>query len=364
MREKGKTTSTDQNIPPVVLILGADHGLKMRHVEGLRRSLVDEQYSTFDYQEIDGRTASAAEILAAAQMLPLASRRRLVVVRAVEKLRPAEQQKLADGIKGLAPRQGQTPAACLVLITDDEDSEKQQSAVKLLEAAVKTCGSVISAKAPTTSGAVQIVRQTAAELGVEIAGDAAEILIHRVGTETDVLAAELEKLRSYAGGSKITARHVEEAASSSLEYNIFALTDAVGRRDRASALRVLHSLLASGTSPYAVIPMLARQFRILWIAKLFAERKALNEQSLKSVPQELKKLIPQDPDISKMHWRADLLAKEAASFTWEELERNMKLIFDADLRMKGILDGAEDQRALLETLIVRLCSRSAAKSRV
>ncbi|MGC8833547.1 MAG: hypothetical protein ACP5R4_05785, partial [Armatimonadota bacterium] len=112
------------------------------------------------------------------------------------------------------------------------------------------------------------------------------------------------------------------------------------------------------------IPMLARQFRILWIAKLFAERKILNEQSLKSVPQELKKLIPQDPDISKMHWRADLLAKEVASFTWEELERNMKLIFDADLRMKGILDGAEDQRALLETLIVRLCSRSAAKSRV
>jgi DNA polymerase-3 subunit delta len=365
MRGKEKRSDASPDVPVVVLIHGADHGLKMRRIEELRRSLVDEQYSTFDYQEIDGRAVGAAEILAAAQMLPFASRRRLVVVRSVEKLRPAEQQQLASGIKELAPRQGQNPAACLVLVTDDEESEKQQAAVKTLEAAVRACGgSVISAKAPKSAGATQLVRQIAAELGAEIAADAAEMLIHKVGTETDVLTTELEKLHSYAGGGRITAKHVEEAASSSPEYDIFALTDAVSRRDRTSALRVLHSLLASGTSPYAVIPMLARQFRMIWIAKLFAERGVLNEQSLKSMPQELKKLIPQDPDISKMSWRAHLLAEEAASFTWEELEKKMKLVFDADLRMKGILEGAEDQRALLETLIVRLCSRSAAKSRV
>jgi len=339
----------------VVLITGADHGLKMRRVEEIRRAVVDEQWAAFDCVQIDGRSASASEIIAAAQVLPVASKRRLVVVRAVERLRPIEAQRLAEQLPLIVPQSGAQPAACLVLVTDEEDAEKHRSVAPALEKAVKQYGQVLALK--LSGGAGQVVQRLAAEMGIRISPEAAAALTQRSGNDTDMLAAELRKLHDYAGGGEITPDHVDDAAAATAEYSIFVLTDAVGRRDRPAALKCLHALLASGTSPYMVLPMLARQFRLLWQAKLVAERKPLTESTLRSLPAEIKTLLPRDPDISRMAWRAGSLARESAVFGWDDLERCLRLVFDADLRMKGIEEGAEDHRAVLETLVVRLCTR-------
>lgn len=344
-----------------MLITGTDHGLKMRRVEEIRRALVDEQWAAFDCVQIDGRSASASDIIGAAQVLPMASRRRLVVVRSVERLRPAEAQRLAEQLPSLVPHAGSQPTACLLLLTDEEDAEARRSVAPALERAVKQCGQVLTLK--PAGSAAQIVQRLAAEMGLRITREAAMALALRSGTDNDILSAELKKLGDYAGGGEITTDHVNDAAAATAEYSIFALTDAVGRRDRPTALKCLHALLASGTSPYMVIPMLARQFRVLWQAKLVAERKPLTENTLRSLPAEIKAILPRDPDISRMAWRAEQLARESAAFGWNDLERCLHLVFDADLRMKGIEEGAEDYRAVLETLIVRLCTRSSGASR-
>ncbi|MGQ9524193.1 MAG: DNA polymerase III subunit delta [Armatimonadota bacterium] len=346
----------EADIPPVLLITGPDHGMKMRRVEELRAALVDEEWVAFDCVHIDGRSASAADIIAATQVVPVASKRRLVVVRAVERLRPPEAQRLAELLPLLVPQSGSLPTACLVLMTDEEDTERHRQVATVLEKAVKQCGHVLELK--PTRNIREIVQRLASEMGIRISAEAAEALAQRSGTDTDVLVAELQKLHNYAGGGQVTPAHVNEAAAATAEYSIFALTDAVGRRDRPGALKCLHALLASGASPYMVLPMLARQFRLLWQAKLVAERKPLTETTLRSLPADIKALLPRDPDISRMAWRAQELARESAAFSWDDLERCLRLVFDADLRIKGIEEGAEDHKAVLETLVVKLCTRS------
>ena len=348
-------------IPAVLLITGPDYGLKCQRVDAIRNALVAPQFEAFDYAVVDGRSAKAEDILAAARVLPFASQRRVVMVRAVERLRPADVQAIADALPGLCPKAGEAPTVCLMLLTEEEDQEKRRGAPLPLEKAVRAAnGLVLNLKPLTQYAAAATIQRMAAEMGVRVGRAAAEALANRAGTDTDVLDSELRKLAEYAGGQEITAKHVEEAASASAEYTVFALTDAVGKRDRAEALKALHSLMSAGVSAYRVLPMLARQFRLLWQAKVLAEHRMLNERAMKSIPAEVKALLPRDPDIGRMAWRADAFAREVDLFSWKELERNLGLVFDADLRIKGIEDGAEDPRVTLEMLVMRLCTREPA----
>ena len=62
------------------------------------------------------------------------------------------------------------------------------------------------------------------------------------------------------------------AASAGAVASVFELTDAVGERDVARALRVLHRLLGSGETPLGVSAMLGRHVRALIGARALAAR--------------------------------------------------------------------------------------------
>ena len=74
------------------------------------------------------------------------------------------------------------------------------------------------------------------ERGVEAEPDACAALVQLVGDDLHALAAEVDKLSTWAAGEPIGAREVEELAAAAADTPTFTLTDAWGARDPARAL--------------------------------------------------------------------------------------------------------------------------------
>jgi DNA polymerase-3 subunit delta len=87
------------------------------------------------------------------------------------------------------------------------------------------------------------VAEQFARLGARADTEACRTLVEIVGDDLDELAAEVQKIATWAGGEPITARDVTVLAAGSGETAIFALTDAWGRRDVAAVLAAAESML-------------------------------------------------------------------------------------------------------------------------
>lgn len=110
----------------------------------------------------------------------------------------------------------------------------------------------------------QWLNQEAKGLGKTLALAAAQRLVEIVGDNLAELSQELEKLALYAGGEKtLTPNLVNQLATHSRTFNIFALVDALGEPGAHKRLTALGQLLDLGEPPARILVMLARQLRLL-----------------------------------------------------------------------------------------------------
>ena len=74
----------------------------------------------------------------------------------------------------------------------------------------------------------------------------------------------LDKAATWAGqGKVIELEAIEETVAPTRVEKIFALTDAIGRRDLPEATRLVHNALDGGSHGLMVLTMIARQLRHL-----------------------------------------------------------------------------------------------------
>lgn len=107
----------------------------------------------------------------------------------------------------------------------------------------------------------------------QISAEAARMLVESLGDNLRMLASEVDKLGVYVGqGGEIQADDVREMTPVARQSKVFDLTDALARRDTATALALLHELLAHGESPLGIVALTAFQTRSLMQVKLLSER--------------------------------------------------------------------------------------------
>lgn len=115
---------------------------------------------------------------------------------------------------------------------------------------------------PLTS--LEVERWTQEEVkkrGGAIDAGAVRLLTASVGNDLWRMGNEIGKL--VAGDASITEDVVREDVLSKTESVIFAFTDALGARNRDTALRLLGNERAAGIEPLHLLSMMIRQFRIL-----------------------------------------------------------------------------------------------------
>ena len=91
-----------------------------------------------------------------------------------------------------------------------------------------------------------------------------EHLFLRSGTDMNVLSNEAEKLIALVGDREIIdSKDIDAVCPEQLAMSIFRLTDAIGMKNRKTAVEAYEKLLASNEPPLRILYMLNRQFHLL-----------------------------------------------------------------------------------------------------
>jgi DNA polymerase-3 subunit delta len=174
---------------------------------------------------------------------------------------------------------------------------------------------------------------------VQLDPAAAEALVEALGADVARISIELEKLALY--GRPITADELPLLVPDARQSTIFVLVNALGRRDRARALQTLETLVREGEYLPLALTFLATQFRTALVVK---EANLRNAQQVQGHFQR--------SGIQMWGSRAEQVWATAAKFSTQQLERGLKLIFEAD---RDLRSARPDDRTIMENFVVNLC---------
>ena len=245
---------------PVYVLFGADSAAADELLCALREALVQPGMEAFDFESVHADEIEVPILLQHIRQPPVASKRRLVVVRGVDQLLKGRQKKEQEGD---SPRAGQLgellaglaclPEACAVALTCDY-SRAMQNAL----AAAGLGKYVVDLRQPDPNELSALLQRRSRKLGISLEPGAIRLLLEVSGDDTTVLMGELEKLATVAEpGDSITADEVRRLAGRSREFELNEYVNRVLRRDSAGALAVLERLLDWGEEPVKVVAWLA-----------------------------------------------------------------------------------------------------------
>ena len=314
-----------EELKPVYLIAGSDRPKVDRAVARLRGRFEDDTVELHDAAETAGDDA-----VAACNALGLfGAGERLVIVSSVEAWKADDSKAIAAYLA--AP----TPGTVLALVAAEL---KKGSA---LAKAVAPHGEVLVWDAPQR-GLERWVAEQFKLRSTPADGDACRLLVELVGNDLYDLAAEVDKLATWASGDPVTTDEVEQLVAARAGSPAFVLTDAWGQRDVAAVLRASERILErtgdprSRTIPRVVGALTNHVGRLRTVQRLDEEGVEAKEAAarLKLHPFYVRKLYAQ-----------------ARNFSVDELRGATVRLAELDHALKGgsrLANDLELERALVE----------------
>ncbi len=298
-----------------VYIFAGESYMVGKSLNGLKASL-NIQYPEINITEYK-TMPKADELIEACFAVPLMSDKRLVAVTDCSALTSKggteEQKRIAESITRI-------PETTVLALCTNEDIDKR----KALYSQVKKYGIVKEFTVPGRSECIAFVQDIAKKNGASVSRKTAEEITDAAGCDYYALEKETEKLAIYSGFAEITAKHVKECVSKSLEYNVFEIHGFLIKKQAEKARELLEDILRS-ERPEGLIGLIARKIRDMYKVKSVIE-------SGRS-PQEY---------ISKLKMKSyaiEMAVKECRNFTGQELRDALKKLADLDY---GIKSGERD----------------------
>lgn len=342
--------------PPLAILHSPSYVLKRRELQCRLAQLLphaeDREYGLEQFWA--GKGADKLEdMVGTIPMASLLAPERVVVLHEMQLIPIREQKPLAAVL-------GHIPPGTTVIITTAPKSDKDKKpplAADIMKLARKI-GEVWEAQPPWDDKMPGWIVQEARQTGKQISLPDARLLYETCGTDLDRLINELAKLAQYVGSAPaITAADIQAAAAPMDDRNIFALVDAVGRRDASTAVDIIRALMPPGTKRgegLGILGMIGRQIRLLWQVVYARAQK----QSTENMADEMKARLPEDTAISgQKPFVHKKLAAQAQNFTEGQLARALVRVYETDLTFKGASESKADERTVLEALVVSLCRR-------
>jgi DNA polymerase-3 subunit delta len=342
------------DIPPVIFFLGQESYNRRRCREALlaARAVPIEQ---FDMAE-----SSLAAIIDDARAMSLFASERLMFAVRAETAMPRTSRaaavsdddeddtgdspsRSAPGDESLLAAYVRDPTPGVTLVFEatrwdfDGDDKTKTERVRKFYAAVTE---VVEFRRFTADEARQELDRMARASKIVLEPAAADALVEALAADVGRIAVELDKLQLY--GKPITAESLPLLVPDARQSTIFALVNALGRRDRARSLDALDSLVREGEYLPLALTFLAGQFRMALVAK---------ESNLKGSSQVQSHF--QRAGVPMWGSRAEQISQTASKFSKPQLERGLTLIFEAD---RDLRSARPDDRTVIENFVTRLCA--------
>jgi DNA polymerase-3 subunit delta len=314
-------------VAPLYAVLGEEDLLRDMALGALKTALLGEGKGDFNCDLFYGDSASGIEIVTCASEVAVFSARRVVVVRAADKLPARECEALLPYLK----EPNDTTAMIFA-------APKLDGRLKFTQALTRTAV-MVDCSPLREAQWLPWLKQEAERVGVRLHEDAIELLKDACGGSLYSLRRELEKLAAYVSpGQAVTAVDVAALRGTEPGASVFDLTLAIGESNRGRVLAILARNLEAGEAPLRVLGSLAWQYRRLWKAKEVLQRGGREGEvarTLRMDPSKVRAFLEQFPDL--------------------HLHEALRLFLDADAKLKGGSAGRPVR--ILEDLLLQLCDR-------
>ena len=334
------------DLPPAVLLLGPEAYERRRLKEALFATVPEDAVARHDLSEV-----TLAEISDDARSLSLFASERLIWVVNAEAALPRgraaaeddEGESAGSGDSGPLNEYLKDPTPGVVIVFEairfdfEGDDKRKQERVRKFYAAVRD---IVELRRFSIHEARQEAESLVGAAGFRIEPAALDLLVEALGADIARISVEIEKLSLYAGGRQIGVDDIAALVPDARSTSIFALVNSLGRRDRAHSLEILDTLVREGEYLPLALAFLSTQFRLALVAR---------EAGLKSSQQ----IQGHFTRMGVPMWgsRAEQVWQTVSKFNKAQLQRAMKLIYEAD---KGLRDARPDDRIVMEQFILQL----------
>ena len=303
---------------------------------------------------LDGSQVSFDLLASTCSTVPFLAERRLVIVQGLLSLferRPPSRSRLRE-----APQQGSPLAQWKPLAeylptvppsTDLVFADGRLSQPNPLLALIRPHAKTRTFSLPGHGQLKQWIRMRAAAEKMEVEPAAVDELAETIGPDLRALAAELAKLALYHPGEAVRLQDVQELVSYTKEASIFAAVDAIIEGRLGNALTMVHNILQAGRPPAYVLTMIARQVRLLILAK---------DLSAQGVPPG-----QQGPRLGLTGYPLRKTQEQQTRFRQQRLVEIHRKLLETDLSMKT---APVNEELLIDLLITEVCGRPAGGARV
>jgi DNA polymerase-3 subunit delta len=336
------------NVPPVVLLLGPEAYQRRQLKQALTASPPPDAIAQHDLSEL-----SLAAVLDDARALSLFSADRLLWVVNAEAALPRGKAAAEDESDGEGGGAAGDPSALAAYVKDptpgvtivfeasrfdfEGDDKRKLDRVAKFYSAIPD---VVELRRLSALEARREGEALAAKAGVRFESGSLDLLVESLGGEIARVAVEIEKLALFAGDRPVRVEDIAALVPDARASNIFALVNAMGRRDRGRSLEILDTLTREGEYLPLALAFLSTQFRMALVAR---------EAGLKS-PQQIQSHFSRS-GVPMWGSRAEQVYQTVGKFSRPQLERAIKLIFETD---RGLRDARPDDRIVMEKFILQL----------
>jgi DNA polymerase-3 subunit delta len=266
-----KDDITKKTFKRVYLLYGDEHFLIDYYTRALTDAVVPQSERLMNHDVFEGKSIPVSQITDAANTFPMFNGYRLVTVRdsglfAMKKKGEAEARR--DDADAMAAYFAEVPPSTVLLFVET-DTDKRTRLFKQVE----KLGYAVNCAKPTPAELNKWVVNIFKKRGKAITPESAAALIQAVSGGMTAIDNEAEKLCAYAGErADITPDDIAAVVSPTLESRVFKLVDAAVAGNKTEAVRMYGDMLLLKESPFGILAMIVRQYRMILQCKAALEK--------------------------------------------------------------------------------------------
>lgn len=330
---------------PVWLLVGEERLLRDQALDAIVKAALAGGVPDFNLDKFTAGEVDAGKIIGATRMVPMMAKKRVVLVRGLERWDASAGEASEDDKKALPPldqlaeyAKAPIDSTCLILVAQKLDGRR-----KIVTAAKKgdflvDCAPVDARRLPGW------IEARAKAKGHRIEPDVCELVAEISGPDLSTLDDVLERLSLYVGaGNPITEDAVSVCVTRVRLADTWKLVDAVSTKDLGKALTLFADVYDPRDRGLPLVGALAWSLRQLLKLKSAREGGASPDEAAKRAG-----IYPA--------FRAREYEQKLKAFRPRELERWLLVLQETDLALKSSRRPAD---AILEDMLTRLCRRAA-----
>jgi len=319
------TSIKNNQIANIYFFLEEEIFFKLEAIDLIKKRVIKNEFSlSFNFNHYYGSDTPIEEIITTANTLPVFSEKRLIIVDEFEKLKKWSilNSYLAN------------PSPTTHIIFNSRE--------KRLPSAIKPSKAVIVKFYPLNERELSgWIIDRIKKNGKIITSYALAKLMEYTDNSLIEIANEIDKLILYTGEKReINESDVEYIIGDNKNYNIFALSDAILRRDFILSLKIFRRIFSSGTDVGSVFYNLNSTFQKIWLIKYFKNLRMNDNEIMR--------------EINLRWFQYNKLKVSLNYYTEKKLEEAVKIFFKYDKLLKS--SGVISKDILIEKLIYELCN--------